>query len=147
MFDEYREARDSGIRSRPVIPGPFTLLGLLKSTGSTSKTLVAEALVRAYVGILEGLDALECEWVQIDEPQLVTDIEDRDIGFSNRFTTSCCDTKVDAESFCKPISATFATLTTPSIASPSTPSDWTLSKGYTMSTSSNRGDSRATDPS
>jgi 5-methyltetrahydropteroyltriglutamate--homocysteine methyltransferase len=75
--DEFVEARSLGYRTRPVLLGPVTFLKLGKSkdAGLAPLTLLAD-LLPVYVEILKRLAAEGAEWVQIDEPCLVLDLDD-----------------------------------------------------------------------
>lgn len=76
-FEEYLEALSLGIKTRPVILGPFTFLKLAEYKGY--KERFAADLVRVYTRILERFDALDADWVQFDEPSLVTDLTKEEI--------------------------------------------------------------------
>ncbi len=87
-FAELEEAGRLGIKGKAVILGPFTLLKLVKYTGERKAADFAEPLIKAYGEILERFSALSAEWVQVDEPILVTDITDRDIELFRRIYTA-----------------------------------------------------------
>jgi len=78
VVDEYREARELGLRTRPVLLGPvsFLLLGKEKEDGFHRLDLL-DALLPVYVEILQKLQSLGAEWVQLDEPFLALDLEER----------------------------------------------------------------------
>ncbi len=71
---EFAEARALGILTRPVLIGPITLLRLGKSVDGTDPLTLLPKLLTAYAAILEALAAAGADWVQIDEPCLVTDL-------------------------------------------------------------------------
>ena len=75
-LDEYREAKDLGVETRPVLLGPVTFLLLGKTTRDnfTAVDLVGD-LVPVYADLLARLADAGCQWVQLDEPGLVTDLE------------------------------------------------------------------------
>ena len=79
-FDEFIEARELGIQTKPVIVGAFTMLKLARYTGKKSAEDVLDAAVRAYQAILEKCGALGVEWLQFDEPYLVQDLTQEDIS-------------------------------------------------------------------
>lgn len=81
LFDEYLEAKALGIETRPTLVGPFTLLKLLKFKGNKGPKDVAADLVAAYQKIFQKLNELGAEWVQVDEPALVLDLEQEEITF------------------------------------------------------------------
>ena len=70
-----RSARaELGIETKPVIVGPLTFLSLADNrSGRSFETLMAD-LVPLYARILRELAADGVEWIQIDEPILVTDV-------------------------------------------------------------------------
>ncbi|GMK38890.1 5-methyltetrahydropteroyltriglutamate--homocysteine methyltransferase [Paenibacillus sp. CCS19] len=80
LFDEFNEAKQLGITTKPVLVGPFTLLKLAKFTGSKQPKDFAGALVEGYKAVLAQLNTLGAEWVQLDEPALVTDLSQEDIA-------------------------------------------------------------------
>lgn len=75
VFDEFIEAKQLGIRTKPVLLGPvsFLLLGKEKEGGFNRIDLL-ENLLTAYFEILSGLSGYGAEWVQLDEPYLVMDL-------------------------------------------------------------------------
>lgn len=78
-FDEYEEGKELGIETKPVIIGAFTFLKLARYNGSRTASDFAEQTARAYGDILERLNEYGTEWVQFDEPALVTDLSQEDI--------------------------------------------------------------------
>lgn len=74
IFDEYQEARELGIQTRPVLIGPFTLLQLAEYADNTCANDFVADLVAGYQDILRNLEALGAEWIQLDEPSLVKDL-------------------------------------------------------------------------
>ena len=79
-FEEYKEAKEQGILTKPVLIGPFTFLKLVKVPGDKKKEDYAFALTAAYTQILERFKELGAEWIQFDEPSLVTDLTADDIA-------------------------------------------------------------------
>lgn len=80
IFDEYEEAHKAGIKTRPVLLGPISFLMLAKKReGSAifSRCTLVENLSAVYGEILAKLEKMGVEWVQIDEPCLVLDLERR----------------------------------------------------------------------
>ncbi|KAJ6171981.1 hypothetical protein N7470_001048 [Penicillium chermesinum] len=75
---EFKEAKEAGIVTRPVLLGPVSFLVLGKADRSASKDLkpisLLENLLPAYVDVLTQLKAAGAEDVQIDEPVLVYDL-------------------------------------------------------------------------
>ncbi len=76
IFDEYQEAKNLGIETRPVVIGPVTFLLLGKSVDGSNKLDLLDNLLVAYRELFTKLAALGVKDVQIDEPCLVTDLSD-----------------------------------------------------------------------
>ncbi|MEI5994651.1 5-methyltetrahydropteroyltriglutamate--homocysteine S-methyltransferase [Candidatus Enterococcus mansonii] len=74
LFTEFKEAKEAGIVTRPTILGPFTLLKLATYHGAKKAEDFYEAVITAYGQIFDRFAALDCEWLQIDEPALVLDL-------------------------------------------------------------------------
>jgi len=77
IFQEYLEAKELGIQTRPVLVGPYTLLSLADYDGVNASEFVSD-LVSAYQEVLTKLAELGATWVQLDEPSLVLDLEAKD---------------------------------------------------------------------
>ncbi|WP_374977678.1 5-methyltetrahydropteroyltriglutamate--homocysteine S-methyltransferase [Microbacterium trichothecenolyticum] len=71
------EAKADGITVRPVIVGPVTLLALAKATDAAPQGFDPlqrlDDLLPVYTELLAGLRAAGAEWVQLDEPALVSE--------------------------------------------------------------------------
>ncbi len=77
IFDQYQEAKDQGIDTRPVIIGPITFVSSGKPRyESFDFTATVESLIPVYQEILAKLAQAGAQWVQIDEPALVMDMND-----------------------------------------------------------------------
>jgi 5-methyltetrahydropteroyltriglutamate--homocysteine methyltransferase len=87
-FDEFAEADEHGIATKPVIIGAFTFLKLAKFTGKKRAADYAGQIAEAYGEILEKLAELGAEWVQFDEPILVTDLTEDDIALFKKIYAS-----------------------------------------------------------
>jgi 5-methyltetrahydropteroyltriglutamate--homocysteine methyltransferase len=75
VLGELEEARALGIAARPVIVGPITFLALSKAVdGAGAPTDRLADLAVVYGELLQLLADKGVEWIQIDEPVLVTDI-------------------------------------------------------------------------
>jgi 5-methyltetrahydropteroyltriglutamate--homocysteine methyltransferase len=75
--DEFREAKALGYQTRPVLLGPVTLLNLGKSKdGALDPLSLLGALLPVYIDVLRRLAANGADWVQLDEPCLVLDLDD-----------------------------------------------------------------------
>lgn len=79
-FDEYEEAKQIGVLTKPVIIGGFTFLKLAKCKGSKTINDFAEDVANAYIAILDRFNEQGVEWVQFDEPSLVTDLTQADVA-------------------------------------------------------------------
>ena len=77
-FTEYKEAIELNIKTKPVIIGPFTLLKLSNFSGSKNVGDFADSVIEAYWELLKRFSVLNAEWVQFDEPSLVTDLTSED---------------------------------------------------------------------
>ena len=73
-LDQYEEAKELGIETKPVLVGPLTFLLQGKCADEEFDRLeLLDALVEVYAEVLAELGKLGAEWVQIDEPVLVED--------------------------------------------------------------------------
>ncbi|MEV0687992.1 5-methyltetrahydropteroyltriglutamate--homocysteine S-methyltransferase [Nocardia sp. NPDC050378] len=79
LFAELAEAATLGIPARPVVIGPLTFLKLAKHAAGAPLDRLAE-LVPLYRDLLTRLADAGVEWVQIDEPILVTDLDDAELA-------------------------------------------------------------------
>ncbi|MGV9719060.1 5-methyltetrahydropteroyltriglutamate--homocysteine S-methyltransferase [Nocardia beijingensis] len=79
LLAELREALELGVPARPVVIGPITFLKLAKATGGPALARLIE-LLPLYRELLRRLAVAGAEWVQIDEPVLVTDLTAEEIG-------------------------------------------------------------------
>jgi 5-methyltetrahydropteroyltriglutamate--homocysteine methyltransferase len=78
LFEEVKQAKELGHPVKVALIGPLTLLhaGKIKS-GLSSKLDLLARMVPAYQRLLGRLKELEVGWVQIDEPVLGLDLEER----------------------------------------------------------------------
>jgi 5-methyltetrahydropteroyltriglutamate--homocysteine methyltransferase len=74
LVGEFNEAMALGIRTRPVLIGPVSLLLLGKSVDGVEGLALLPRLLKAYQVVLQELEEAGAEWVQVDEPCLVTDL-------------------------------------------------------------------------
>jgi 5-methyltetrahydropteroyltriglutamate--homocysteine methyltransferase len=72
-LDQYREAKELGIETKPVLVGPLSFLLLAKTEDEFDRLELIEPLTEVYAELLTALGELGAEWVQIDEPMLVED--------------------------------------------------------------------------
>jgi len=75
IFEQFSEAKELGYHTKPVLLGPLTFLLLGKAKGSFDKlSVLLPQLVPLYVQVLKKLAQLGAQWVQIDEPYLIYDL-------------------------------------------------------------------------
>ncbi|MDR3186449.1 MAG: 5-methyltetrahydropteroyltriglutamate--homocysteine S-methyltransferase [Christensenellaceae bacterium] len=87
LFNEFNEAKSLGILTKPSLIGPLTFLKLAKFSFKCTSKFISE-LANAYVSILKEAQQFDAEWIQIDEPILVTDLTQDDINlFKKLYTT------------------------------------------------------------
>ncbi|MDM4762546.1 5-methyltetrahydropteroyltriglutamate--homocysteine S-methyltransferase [Galbitalea sp. SE-J8] len=77
LVRQVREAADAGFRTRPVVVGPVTFLLLSKAADGAPEGFrpfdrLAD-LVPVYAELIAALRAAGAEWVQLDEPGLVSE--------------------------------------------------------------------------
>ncbi|MBB5911657.1 5-methyltetrahydropteroyltriglutamate--homocysteine methyltransferase [Nocardia transvalensis] len=84
LLDELREARDLGVPARPVVIGPLTFLKLSKGLDGIAPLDRLTDLLPLYRDLLGLLAAAGADWVQIDEPALVTDLTDAELALMRR---------------------------------------------------------------
>jgi 5-methyltetrahydropteroyltriglutamate--homocysteine methyltransferase len=84
IINEFKEAKDLGIATKPVLIGPisYLLLGKEKEEGFHRIDLI-EKLVPVYFEIFEKLQADNVEYIQLDEPFLALNLTDKE---RNTFT-------------------------------------------------------------
>lgn len=74
LLTQVRLTRSQGFDVKPVIIGPLTYLFLGKSTDKTNPLDLLDSLLPQYANLLDILAKNGVEWVQIDEPALVTEL-------------------------------------------------------------------------
>ncbi|MGQ2964871.1 5-methyltetrahydropteroyltriglutamate--homocysteine S-methyltransferase [Methylophilus sp.] len=75
LLQQLAEARAQNVKAKPVIIGPVTYLAIGKSKDDASQLALLPQLLQVYTELLETLAAEGVEWVQIDEPILVTELD------------------------------------------------------------------------
>ena len=75
LIQQIEGAQAQGLPIKPVIIGPLTYLRLGKSKDGSNKLDLLPALITAYKSLLDALGKTGIEWLQIDEPALVTELE------------------------------------------------------------------------
>jgi len=85
LLSQLDEARRQGVRPKPVIIGPVTYLAIGKAKDDSNRLALLERLLPVYAELLGMLAAEGVEWVQIDEPLLVTELDE---GWRHAFNTA-----------------------------------------------------------
>jgi 5-methyltetrahydropteroyltriglutamate--homocysteine methyltransferase len=85
LLEHLAEAKAQGVKAKPVIIGPVTYLALGKAKDHSDKLALLPRLLRVYSALLDTLAAQGVEWVQIDEPILVTEL---DADWQHAFNTA-----------------------------------------------------------
>ncbi len=81
VVDEFREAKALGVKTRPVLVGPFTFLKLGKAVGASFDPLeLMGKLLPVYEEVLKRLADEGADWVQMDEPSLVFELGNEDLA-------------------------------------------------------------------
>ncbi|MDV2078337.1 5-methyltetrahydropteroyltriglutamate--homocysteine S-methyltransferase [Marinobacter xestospongiae] len=75
LLSQLAEAQAAGVHAKPVIIGPVTYLWLSKEKDGSNRLDLLPKLLPVYSELLEKLAAAGAEWVQIDEPALVTELD------------------------------------------------------------------------
>ena len=81
-FDEYLEAKEQGVETKPVLIGPYTFLKLARDDDAQELAFdkgLVNAVAAVYAQVLAKFIELGAAWVQIDEPYLVLDKEPGDV--------------------------------------------------------------------
>ena len=76
LLAQLAEAKEQGVKARPVIIGPVTYLALGKTHDGSDRLALLPRLLPVYAQLLERLHEAGAEWVQVDEPLLVTDLDE-----------------------------------------------------------------------
>jgi 5-methyltetrahydropteroyltriglutamate--homocysteine methyltransferase len=75
LLQQIAEARLLGVAVKPVIIGPVTYLWLGKAKDDSDRLALLPRLLPVYARLLAQLAEQGVEWVQIDEPALVTELD------------------------------------------------------------------------
>lgn len=75
LLEQIAEAKAQGVKTKPVIIGPVTYLWLGKPKDDSDRLALLERLLPVYSELLETMATNGVEWVQIDEPVLVTELD------------------------------------------------------------------------
>jgi len=85
LLDQIAEARAQGVKAKPVIVGPVTYLAIGKAKDDSDRLALLPRLLPVYAELLDTLAAQGVEWVQVDEPILVTEL---DADWQHAFNTA-----------------------------------------------------------
>lgn len=79
IFDEAAEAMEIGVDPVPVLIGPISFLMLAKKNEDFTdcRCTLVESLAQCYIEVCKKLLAMKIDWIQLDEPCLALDLEDR----------------------------------------------------------------------
>ncbi len=75
LLEQLAEAKAQGVKAKPVIIGPVTYLALGKAKDDSNKLALLDRLLPVYAQLLDTLSQQGVEWVQLDEPILVTELD------------------------------------------------------------------------
>ena len=78
LWNEYAEADEIGIETKPMLTGAYTMLKLCRYTGNKSEKDYVCDIIAAYKELLQTCGKKQIAWVQFDEPALVLDMDDSD---------------------------------------------------------------------
>lgn len=90
LLEQLAEARAQNVKAKPVIIGPITYLAIGKAKDDSDRLALLPRLVPVYCELLDALAAQGVEWVQIDEPILVTELS---LDWLHAFRTAYHDLK------------------------------------------------------
>lgn len=74
LIQQIKEAQQQSHQVKPVVIGPVTYLWLGKSKDGSKKLDLLNELLGVYLKLFQELEKQGIEWVQIDEPILVTEL-------------------------------------------------------------------------
>ena len=97
IFNELEEAKKLGVNTHPSVIGPFTFYKLAKTTGNKEKKEYLTDIVNVYVELLKKCNEKNIDWIQIEEPQLVTDQTEEDIKLFEEIYTEILKNKKDVK--------------------------------------------------
>lgn len=74
LLEQLAEAKTQNVKAKPVIIGPVTYLAIGKAKDDSDRLALLSQLLNVYTELLETLATQGVEWVQVDEPVLVTEL-------------------------------------------------------------------------
>lgn len=84
LLNEYKEAKELGITTKPVIAGPYTVLKLCRFTENKGIDDFLDDFIAAYKELIALCNDNNISWLQLDEPALVYDLSDADKALFNK---------------------------------------------------------------
>jgi 5-methyltetrahydropteroyltriglutamate--homocysteine methyltransferase len=75
LMNQLTEVQSKSLKPKPVVIGPVTYLWLGKSKDNSNKLDLLDRLLPVYEELFEKFKQAGVEWVQVDEPILVTELE------------------------------------------------------------------------
>ncbi len=91
--DEFVEAKEFDVDTKPAIVGPFTFLKLAKFTGSKKISDVSSVLTAEYIKLVSVLAEKGASLIGFDEPYLVRDLSEEDIALFKEIYSSILSNK------------------------------------------------------
>jgi len=91
--DEFVEAKEFGVDTKPALIGPFTFLKLAKITGSRKIADVSDTLTAEYIKLVSALADKGAEFIEFDEPYLVRDLAAEDIALFKKIYSDILSNK------------------------------------------------------
>lgn len=76
LLRQLEEAKAQDVKAKPVLIGPVTYLWLGKAKDAANKLDLLNKILPLYSELLDELAARGVDWVQIDEPCLVTELDE-----------------------------------------------------------------------
>lgn len=84
LITEYEEAKTLGIETKPVVIGPYTMLKLCRYTGDKKAVDFVDTFVSAYKQLVKTCEEHGADWLQIEEPALVRDMDAQDVALFDK---------------------------------------------------------------
>lgn len=97
LIREYKEAKERGIETKPIITGAYTLLKLCRYTGQKTADDFVDVFAAAYKELLTKCEGENVKWIQFDEPALVWDMTVEDIEVFKRLYKEIFSVKSDCK--------------------------------------------------
>lgn len=97
LIREYKEAKERGIETKPIITGAYTLLKLCRYTGQKTADDFVDVFAAAYKELLTKCEGKNVKWIQFDEPALVWDMTVEDIEVFKRLYKEILSVKSDCK--------------------------------------------------